>query len=190
MVVDKRQFAAGRKGIMSFNFLVMIPRIIFLVIMMIVCVILIRMFLNNKFDVTDIQSEVLIDGMLYGAGGVGYLDPVTGRTYPEVIDPDQLNSYELDNTLYYPANNIISARIVVGKGTLLVGEPSLFRAVYYNKEWYDNWEPLLRWNIAGIGGVKDYTREFPIILRRPDGSLTSGEVHFQVIQPRSARAQR
>ncbi|MBN1544065.1 hypothetical protein JW898_01230 [Candidatus Woesearchaeota archaeon] len=180
----------NRKGIMSFNFLVMIPRIMFLVIMMIVCVILLRMFLNNKFNVTDTQSEVLIDGLLYGAGGIGYFDPVTGRNYPEIIDVQNLDSFELDNSLFYPANNLISARISVGKGMFLMGDASLFRAVYYNKQWYDNWEPLLNWNIAGIGGVAEYNRKFPVILRRPDGSLTSGEVHFQVVQPRSARARR
>ncbi|MBW2971470.1 hypothetical protein KY359_00395 [Candidatus Woesearchaeota archaeon] len=178
---------SSRKGIMAFNVLVMMPRIIFLVIMLICCVVLLTLFLNNKFDITETQAEVFIDGMLYGTGGVSYFDPLTGRIYPEIVDVNQLNESELNDGLFFPANNIMAARISVGKGSMLIGDPALFRVVYYNKEWYDNWEPLMNIGIPGIGGIKKTEKNFPILLRDSNGRLVSGEIHFNIAQPRSAR---
>ncbi len=90
-----------KKGIMSFNFLSLIPRIMFLVIMLIACVILIRMFITNKFHTQDVQAEVLVAGFMYGAGGVNYYDPVTGRIYPQVIDINQFDGAELDSAFFF-----------------------------------------------------------------------------------------
>jgi hypothetical protein len=194
---------SGRKGIMFFNFLVMIPRILFLVIMLIVCVILIRMFLNDKFNINDVQAEILIDGLIYGTGGVSYYDPVTGRLYPEIIDISQLDGAKLDQGLFYPENHMMTARILVEKPITEYTDMSLmdryFRGedpkfltlkdVYYNKVWYDNWEPLLVFkNLGGIGGVIDKNMRLPVLVREPDGTLMTAYVNFQVVQPKALRS--
>ena len=64
----------GKRAILSFNFPSMIPRILFLVLMLTACVILIRMFAASKLDTYDIQAEVLINGFIYSTGGIGYYD--------------------------------------------------------------------------------------------------------------------
>ena len=174
----------NRKGIMTFNFLAMIPRIIFLVVVLIVCVILISIFLNNKFNTVDVQAEILINGFLYGTGGVSYLDPLTGRIYPEVIDLRQLDSTELDSAFYYPDNHMITARIAIEKPDQVLP----LKEIYYNKEWWDNWKPLLALKyLPGIGGVIDYEKKFPIYIIDETGDMSSAYVTFQVVQPKSLR---
>jgi hypothetical protein len=173
----------NKKGIMAFNFLAMIPRIIFLVIMLIVCVILINMFLNNKFDILDVQSEVVINGLIYSPGGIGYTDPLTGRVYPEIVDLEQLDSARLDSAFYYPDNRMLTARVAIEKN-IKPGET--LKIVYLNKEWYDNWKPLLALkHLPGIGGVTDNNKVLPIIIRDESGELKMAYVYFRVIQPKS-----
>jgi hypothetical protein len=177
-----RKSITSRKGIMSFNFVSMIPRIIFLVLMLMACVILINMFVNNKFNTRDISAEILINGFLYSSGGINQYDPVTGRTSPAVVDISQFNGSELDMAFYYPENNVISAKISLSNDSSPGAEA--IRTVYYNKEWYDNWLPLLK--LGGIGGLKENMKTLPVIYREEDGSLKSGFVHFQIVQPRAA----
>jgi hypothetical protein len=172
----------SRKGILSFNFIAMIPRIIFLAVMLIACVVLIRLFLNSKFDTKDITAEVLINGMVYGSGGVSYYDPLTGRNHPMIVDISQFDEKELNSSFYYPDNNLIAAKM-----TLSTESDPLkngLKTVYYNREWYDNWYPLLRLSIGGIGGVRKYEKTLPIIYRDSSGELHSGYMHYQVVQPR------
>jgi hypothetical protein len=176
-----------KKGIMAFNFLAMVPRILFLVIMLIVCVILIRLFLNNRFDIADVQAEIFVNGFIYGTGGVTYTDPLTGRIFPEIIDVSQFNSSELDASLFYPDNRMIAAKIIVTRDLSFVDAVAI---AYYNKQWYDNWEPLLPLkSLPGIGGVTDYTKTLPIMLKEGE-SLKAAYVTFHVVQPKSARAKK
>lgn len=179
-----KRIESSRKGIMSMYFVTWMMRFIFLVIVLVVCVVLISKFLNNRFNTQDVQAEVLMNGMIYGPGGIGYVDPLTSRMYPEIIDVSQLNAAELDYAFYFPNNNLITAKVDLRKQ----GEQYPMKTVYYNKEWWDNWKPLLaRKNLKGIGGVTDYTKTIPVIIRDENGDLSSGYVDFQFVQPKGAR---
>jgi hypothetical protein len=165
----------------------MIVRFMFLVIMLIVCAILINMFLNNKFDILDTQAEIIIGGLIYGSGGVSYFDPVTGRHYPEIIDVQQLESAKLDIGMFYLNNNMVTAKISVSpvkfKGTTVP-----LKTVYYNKEFYDNIEPLIGpRRLSGIGGFNEYKKSLPVILRDYSGKLDLGYVEYRIIQPRAIK---
>jgi hypothetical protein len=177
---DKNMFSS-RKAILSFNFLAMIPRIIFLVIMLTACVVLIRLFVTNKFNTQDIQAEFLVNGFIYSAAGVNYYDPLTGRSYPTVIDLNQLDQQELDDSFHFPDNRLITAKISVSNEP---GEKDVLKTIYYNKRWYDNWYPLLKLSLPGIGGVTDYKRTLPVIYRDEQGELVAGYVNYQVVQPK------
>ena len=178
----KLKLVRRNEAVISFNFISMIPRVIFLVIMLTACVVLIRLFVSDQFNTRDVQAEVYIGGFIYGVGGVSYYDPLTGRHYPEIIDVDQLSGSELDNAFYFPGNNMVAARITLLRDLSREGDP--VKVVYYNKEWYDNWAPLLRLRLPGIGGVTEYKRTLPVIYRSADGVLNAGYVEYQIVQPR------
>lgn len=165
---------------MSFNFVAMIPRIVFLVIMLVACVLIIRLFLTNKIESSDVRAEVFISGLLYDKGGIGYYDELTGRHYPEIVSLAQLDDVDLESTLYYPANKMIAARI-----TVLDKDESLLKEVYYNKKWWDNWSPLLKRALPGRGGVALYERLLPIIYIDNTGNKKMGLINFEVVQPKS-----
>ncbi|HII71607.1 TPA: hypothetical protein HA265_02520, partial [Candidatus Woesearchaeota archaeon] len=112
----RKKMFMRKEGIMSFNYIAFIPRIIFLVIALLACVILIKLMLNAKFWTKPLQTEILLNGLLYGPGGVTEYDPVTGRIYPEIVDVTQMNSANLDLGLNFPENKLMAARIVVTEG--------------------------------------------------------------------------
>lgn len=169
-----------RKGMMAFNFIAMIPRIIFLVIALISCVVMISMFLNQRFHTHDVQADILITGMLYGSGGITYYDPVTGRNYPYIVHLNQFNESEIDHFFSFPEeNNIITAEISLRKSN-----GALVRKIYYNKKWWFNWKPLLDSRIKGIGGIKQYEKSIPIIFIDEKGVSRMGKLEFNVLQPK------
>ena len=185
----------GRKGIMSFNFLMMIPRIIFLVIVFVICIALFSMFINSRFDTGDTQAEIFINGFIYGPGGVSYTDPLTGRFMPTVIDLEQIKKEDLDYAFTYPDDHLLAARIDVFRvpeGRSVQEIMSAFApeaTVYLNAKMYENWLPLaaISRRTGGIGGVQEYEKTLPVILRTEEGELKSGYVKFHIIQPKSAR---
>lgn len=170
---------AGKKALMSFNMIAMIPRILFLVVVLMSCVILIRFFIINEFDTRELQTDLLVNGLLYSPGGAGWYDAETGRTFPEVIDLQQFSDRDFDHALFFPGNNFITARIEVFSQDFIV-----LGTGYYNRQWYQNWEPLVTLNIPGLGGIVKIERQYPIILRQPTGEFSNGFVRFTVLQPK------
>lgn len=170
----------NKNGTMSFNFVSWILRLFFLGVMLLACGILIRMFLMNKLEVKDVQAEILIGGLIYGKGGVTYYDELTGRHYPQIISLEQLDSAEIDMSLYYPSNNLITAKIVV-----LSKDEEPLGFYYYNKEWWENWAPMLRRALPGRGGVTYYRRQLPVIYIDDSGKNKLGYVRFEIVQPKS-----
>ncbi|MFH1063792.1 MAG: hypothetical protein V1729_01790 [Candidatus Woesearchaeota archaeon] len=172
----------NKKGILSFNFVAMIPRIFFLVIVLTAVIVLVELYMNQKFNTEDMRAEIMINGFIYATGGINYYDPVTGRTYPEIIDLAQMNATELEDSFFFKNNNVIAAKIHVSQTSYY--EYNHIKEIYYNKEWFDSWEPLMRLKIPGIGGVSEYTRTLPAIYRKENGELNSGYVTYQVVQPK------
>ncbi len=172
----------SRKGILSFNFMSMIPRILFLVIMLTVVIVLVELYMNQKFNTEDLRAEIILNGFIYATGGINYYDAVTGRTYPEIIDLVQMNATELEDSFFFKDNNVIAAKIYVSH--LPNDATSPLKELYYNKEWYDSWEPIVRLKIGGIGGVAEYKRTLPTIYRKEGGTFKSGYVTYQVVQPK------
>jgi hypothetical protein len=146
-------------------------------------IILIGYFTNSRFSINDIQAEVLINGLLYSPGGVTYTDPISGRMYSGQVKIEQITNERLDEEFFYPENRLMAAKITIKRQN---GEQ--IKEVYFNQEQYENWEPLIRrMNIPGLGGVTEYKRELPIIIRQNDETPILGKAAFQVIQPRRQR---
>lgn len=177
--VSEKKMHVRKKGLMSFNMIVMIPRIIFLVIVLVSCVILIRLFVINEFETKELQADILVNGLLYSAGGVSWYDAETGRAFPEVIDVQQFSGRDFDHALFFSGNNFMTAKI-----ELFNRDFTTIGAGFYNRQWYENWEPLLTLNIPGIGKIVKIERQYPIIVRQPNGELRNGFVRFTVLQPK------
>jgi hypothetical protein len=169
-----------KMGIMSFNFVSWILRLFFLGVMIFACGLLIRMFMMERLDANDVKAEIFIGGLMYSKGGVGYYDPLTGRHYPEIIDLSQMDSAELDMSLYYPGNNLITAKVVV-----FSKDDAPLKYYYYNKEWWDNWAPILKRALPGPGGVTYYQKKLPVIYIDESGEKKMGYVRYEVVQPKS-----
>ena len=175
----------NKDGLMSFNFIAMIPRLIFLVIVLLAVVILVRLFVVERFSFDPLIADVFSHSLLYSPGGVSYHDPLTGRVYPGTIHADQFSDLDLNSSLNLGNNRLIAAEIRL-KTFAYNDKPEVvgFPTVYYNKEWYDNWQPLAKWNIPGLSGADYYIKVLPVVVHTSHG-IRRGELMIKMIIPRS-----
>jgi len=148
-----------RNAQISSEFVLFIPKIIFLVAVIFAFVLLVKTLLVSHVDVRDIESSVLLNRMLFSPALLIYQDPISGRYYPGVIDLGKFTSYAktnpnvLDSELlsYGAENPIIAVQMILKQSN----NPDV--VVYYNKEKFDKWEPRALSTIkGGTGSVKSF----------------------------------
>ncbi|MBT5022088.1 hypothetical protein HON01_04645, partial [Candidatus Woesearchaeota archaeon] len=86
----------NKKGILSFNILVMIPRIVFMIIVFVCIIALVRLFIVSYYDVDPLIADVFTHSLVYSPGGVSTHDPLSGRVYPGIIDGVQFSENDFD----------------------------------------------------------------------------------------------
>jgi len=120
-----------KKGILSFNTLQFIYRIVFMLLTVFTILGLAQSYFRLSFDATPQESTLFSHAAIYG---LSYHDNLTDRTYPGIL---------VSKELPYDAQNI-AAEISYGK------------AYYFNKRNYDDWSVLARSFIPGPGGATAY----------------------------------
>jgi hypothetical protein len=142
-----------KKGILS---ILMITRFIFLALALFSVVFLTKYFVVQNLESNRLEMEVFYNRMIYSPNALAYVDNVTGRAYPGVIDFDKFNSENLDKTLNYTYKRTLAAKLTLGE----------FTPVYYNKEWYDRFSPLKR--MRGLSGVLTLEKSLPVVYEDND----------------------
>ncbi len=87
-------------------------------------------------DTLSIDAPLIVERLLHSPEGISYVDPLTQRVYPSIIDETRLVSLEqrLDSLLFFDAqNDAFSAKIVLNRD-----EEHPF---YYNEAEYLRWQP-------------------------------------------------
>jgi len=127
--------------------------------------------LNPKRDTFSLQASLLSQRLLSSPNSLSYVDPVTGRAYPGIIDAAKLRDPDLEQalaeTVWYdePA---IGAKLIIGT-----------RTVYYNKAYYDRYQPLV--GRSGPGGARSEAFQ-RVMLIRDKGVDTPTLAIVQVVQ--------
>ncbi|MFC1753074.1 hypothetical protein ACFL96_06725 [Thermoproteota archaeon] len=183
------QLLKQKRALTSYNMIVMITRIIFMVIALLVIVIIINVALDMKLETKETEAVVLIGRLLYSPEGISHADPITGRITTGVVDVDNMNNTRLDNGIYITKNNRIAARIELYEYLSYEDDPKtgFVKVAKFNSGVFDGYEPIAdAWsNVAGIGGVFKYETSYPVIIRKEDGKKSLGYVDFKVLIPRS-----
>jgi len=120
---------------LAFKQLMWIPRIVFVIIVIMGDTGLVLGYIVTTIDVSAIESHILINRLQYSPNGIVHYDSETKRVYPGVIDSRRFNSYILDYSL--DAEQRFVGRFL--KTELVSGNEKL---IYFDENTYNNWRPL------------------------------------------------
>ena len=174
-----------KKGIITFEMMMWIPRIIFLVAVMFAVVILVSSFVTEKVDVQELEANTFANRVLYSPNTISYRDEDTGRVYPGIIDLSKFKTDaedKLSKSIYYGNNN----RKIAAKITLKNLDNSEENLVFYNDAFYKEMKVLVDLgHTEGPGGARSYIKILDVlILEKPD-ALHKGILILDVIIPNS-----
>lgn len=181
----------NKRGIISEEVLLSIPRIIFLIAVLFAVVILVKIFIITNVDVRQVESNILINRLLYSKDGLSYYDESLKRVYPGVVDLNKFrqlsinNPNWLDNTAinYGSDNPIIAAKITLKNIGSIVKEKQSANdiTIFYNKDRFDKWEPRTLVTVrGGAGSVKSF-QEQRYVLAKDNELLHPAVLEFYVI---------
>jgi hypothetical protein len=154
------------KKAVTFQFLMMIPRIVFLAIVMFSILFLIRSAIVTQIDVFEVETELFTLNTIYA---ISETQPETTRLELATVDKEKLLNGKLETRIHQILNYEKENRKIAAKLTFKTGiDEDIIKEIIYNKDYYKDWNTKSRalWN-KGPGGVRDKTTQIPCIIKEP-----------------------
>ncbi len=174
----------NKKSTTTFEVIMWIPRILFLVVLMFAIMLLIRSFVNTTIDSSELQANIFANRILYSPNAVSYFDPDTQRVYPGIVDADKINAAindkSLEKSIYYGKKNLeIGAKFSVND----MKENKI--DFFYNEDFFKEQEKIAGSGFTeGPGGARLYVKNYNVIVQK--GSvLTNGVLTMKIVIPNS-----
>lgn len=180
------------KSATSFNMIYMIPRLMFLVIVVLTIVFMLNGFRDVSYqDAIYAEQQMFTEWILYSSNGVSYFDTSLNSVLPGVINKEDIDSglieYRLNQTMPYGGKNKhIAIRIsFIDKNKNKLGD-----SIYYNKGQGKSygflfWEPLSQ--MRGEGAASYFIRVLPCLIREINNNqvveYTRGNMILEVVIP-------
>jgi len=159
-------------------------RIGFLMIALLAFFLLINYYINNKMDTQYLESQVVLNRVLY-SDSIMVQDADTGKIYTGIVDIDKLDNDRLDINVNYGRFK----RHVAVKLKLLNKDPDpnnqFIKDAYINKPMFDNWKKLIDAGISGKGGAMIYITQYPVTYLNYDQKYYYGTLVVEIIVPNS-----
>ncbi len=155
----------NKKAIISFNVMNFIPKIIFLVVVVLSIVFIVKSFVVTDIDIRSAEAYVLINRIIYSPYGIAYYDKSIDRVYPGIIDLANFNTQRLEKAIV-PVEHIAAKLSLVNQG----------KRIFYNEGTYNNLYSML--NVEG--GSKEITNELYVLVKDGD-KLKSDILHMSVV---------
>lgn len=111
-------------------------KLVFLTAICFITIFLVRYNLALTIETQDARALIFLERVLSSPTGIAYTDPLTGRTYPFIIDSAKLNTAQqaLENSIKLSKNDYIAAELnlVFGNGNI--------QKISYNTQGYEQWK--------------------------------------------------
>lgn len=175
----------NKKGTMSFEILMWVPRLAFLVVIMFVIMVLIRSYVTTTIDISELQANIFINRILYSPTGISYFDEDIERTYPGVIESDkfksQITEKFLEKSIYYGgANKEVGAKFVLKD--LSENKETI---IFYNENFFKEQKKLVDVGFTkGPGGARGYNKKYDVLIFK-NMALYKGILTINVVIPGS-----
>lgn len=156
-----------KKALISFNLLMWIPRIIFMVIVIFSIMLLVGSYFKVEIIVSEAESELFIQRLLHSPHGISYFDPLSNRVYPGIINLDNLDL--LNKSIFYGEQKQIGAKLTIED----LDENLLAEHIYNN---------IVYRRIAQEGkGGADVMRKSMYVLVKEDSEQIPGILRMEVV---------
>jgi hypothetical protein len=166
----------------TFNTLMWIFKIFFLVIVLFTVVLLVRSFIVTELDVFNAEADIFMQRVIMSRNGISYYDSDIDRLYPGIIDMTKfgkLNEILNSSISYGDENSKIAANFI-----LVDEKNTTVAAAVFNPYFYERWKQMLnaQW-IKGPGGVKSTTKQISVLIK--GNELKKGILITEIIIPNS-----
>ncbi len=176
----KQKIIQQNKALMSFNMLMWIPRIIFMVIVLFSVIFLATWYAWQEIHSWQAESGLITQRMLYSINGISYHDPLSSRLYPGIIDLSKFQNNQipiLDSSIYYgPENKHLGAKI-----TIKDMQDNILREGIYNNDIYSR---IVQEGRTGAGGI-DVSRKKIYVLAKDTQQLIPAIAEITVVIART-----
>lgn len=170
-----------KKASISFQSLIWVFRIIFIIIMCFSVIFMIGAFISTHIDVFEAEADIFFQRLIHSKNGISYYNEEIDRLYPLVIDLDKLKSdsfkEEIEKSIYYgDKNKQVGARIHVQDL-----EKKINLTLFYNKEFYNSKKVLVDAKLTeGPGGARAIVREISVLVKEGQ-DLRKGMLLVEVV---------
>ena len=130
-------------------------RIGFLIVALLSFFLLINFYITNKLDTQRLQSEVLVNRILY-SDAIMMQELENSRVYTGIIDVNKFDSTNLDAKIDYSIKKHATAKLQIVDNI----DGKVKYTAYLNKPQYENLEVILY--KEGKGGSTRYIKTYPI----------------------------
>lgn len=159
----------GKKGILTFDIVDEIPKLLFLIVIVFIILYMAKFYVSAIVISEDTRTNVFVEQLLYSREGIIYVDPITNRPSPGIIDLGKFNSDILDNMMSPKKSGIIAAEL-----KLKLDDETNKKAIY-NDKGYRLWLPR---TFGGDFVKKDF--EIPVLYEER-GQIKKGLLDIEVI---------
>ena len=164
-----------KKAALSFEMVYWIPRMLFVVAVVITIVMLLYAHLSVTLTTQPVRAQLFAYQAIYTEHGISAKDDFIQRAYPGIIDKDRFTQDVLEKSLYLGDNQMQAAKF-----SLLDIDEKVIATAIYNPTWYERWLPLT--GFSGSGGALQYKKVFPVLIR-DQGALQPGFLAIDVVMP-------
>jgi len=182
----------GKKGLFTFNMVYMIPRLIFLIIVLFSVIMLVGMFLKIHADTFYVEADLFAQSLIYSPHGISYYNPLLYKVQPGIIDKTEFTSGIIEsrinnNSFYYGKQN----KHIAAKITLTSVDNSTNHTIYYNEGrgkayGYKFWNPIAKAEIEGKGAARYLLKIIPTLIKESSGHnviYIPGSISFEITMP-------
>lgn len=159
---------------MSFEMIDWVVKLLFLVAICFLTIFIVRYNVVLSTEMQDARAFLFVQRVLSSPSGITYTDPLTGRTYPFIIDGDKLSHAQqsLEQSIKLSENDIIAAELDVAVGS------SPVRSIFYNQQAYTQWKKgIIQGNHVGL------SKSIPVLVAQ-NGTFAAGTVSINLITPK------
>jgi len=152
---------------------------IFLPIVTLVVILIVNAYIQKEVPVLDVDAELLIHRIINSREGISYIDPLSNRLYPGIIDITRFKEQpRLEKSIFYgDTSTYIGAKL-----TLTNESGNTIAEIIYNNKAYRR---IAERGLRGKGGVEVREKQLYVLARNKKGELQKATLHTEVVISRS-----
>jgi len=178
----------NKRGITTFEFIMWIPRLMFLVAISLIIIVFVRSYVNITTDISELEARSFVYRLVYSPHSLSYTNSM-GRVYPGVISLEKFESPDSqkvieENFHYGEPNEEVGAEFELDYVDEIGSLVS--KQMFYNKDFFEQKEKLFEAGFTeGPGGVREYKIKYNVVVMLKNNELGSGFLTIKVAIPNS-----